>query len=104
MGVEKDIVFRSHRGEKLSSLMHFPFVREYQSGLHTERRLKHTVTHFRHHYSAECSEFVSDTIFHALTREASQVEINKTCVLSLKMLCITAGGSARTAGRGHLSC
>lgn len=31
--VEKEIVFRSPRGGKLSSLMHFPFVREYQSDI-----------------------------------------------------------------------
>lgn len=76
--------------------MHFPFVREYQSDPHTER---HTVTHFRHHYLAECSKFVADTIFHALTRETSRVEINKTCVCGLEMLGVTAEGSARRGWR-----
>lgn len=93
--------------------MHFPFVREYQSEPHSERHaqqpnaelLRRTVTHFRHHYSAECSKFVVDTIFHALTRETNQVEINKTYVCHPEMLCITAGrGSVRKVVGGHLSC
>lgn len=90
--VEKGIVFTSPRGRKLSFLMHVPFVREYQSDPHTHteenthRQLKLAVTHFRHNYSAECSKFVADTIFHAFNRETSQVEINKTCACSPEML------------------
>lgn len=68
----------------------------------TERQV-HTVTHFRHHYSAECSKFVADTIFHALTRETSQVEINKTCVCSLKMFWVAAEGGEGRAGGGQRS-
>lgn len=94
--------------------MHFPFVREYQSEPHSERHaqqpnaelLKRTVTHFRHHYSAEFSKLVVDTIFHALTRETNQVEINKTYVRRPEMLCITAGKGecVRKVVGGHRSC
>lgn len=44
MGVEKEIVSRSPRGGKLSSLMHFPFVREYQSYPHTKRHRQRRTT------------------------------------------------------------